>query len=267
MDERKKHAKDLKKQEKAQRLGATPQVNRDSGISETALRQTRTPVRSGTDPESAAFEEAIQTSVAATSRGNEDEDRLIERAIRASVRELRLASREGSDEDAIQRAIGASVAEAIKVRTEGAGGGTSNDPQTDGNGSGQLAAALHRSLQEHAYHDEKQVHHDDVEWDDSGIDTDDDENMKLALKNSKHVAITEASLADDGDFQRALEQSRQAHERSQQEELQARTEEEIVLQYVKKQSLAEEQHKALLIAQGRSAASHELDNDQIEHVS
>ncbi|KAI9872812.1 MAG: hypothetical protein M1823_008077, partial [Watsoniomyces obsoletus] len=66
------------------------------------------------------FEEAIQKSVTATSRGNPDEDALIERAIRASVKELQQAqSADGNhDDETYQKAVKASIEEAKKARAE-----------------------------------------------------------------------------------------------------------------------------------------------------
>jgi len=50
------------------------------------------------DHDSAAFEEAIRKSVAATSKGDPEEDKLIEMAIRASIEELQRASAEGQQD-------------------------------------------------------------------------------------------------------------------------------------------------------------------------
>jgi hypothetical protein len=59
------------------------------------------------------FEHAIHTSVAATSRGDPEEDEMIERAIRASVRELQAAQDSKlSNQEALERAIQASIGEA-----------------------------------------------------------------------------------------------------------------------------------------------------------
>src|SRR6202020_2917521 len=59
------------------------------------------------------YEEAIQKSITASSRGNPQEDAIIERALRASVRELQQAQENGEIEnEAYQRAGAASVLEA-----------------------------------------------------------------------------------------------------------------------------------------------------------
>ncbi|KAF2100516.1 UDP-Glycosyltransferase/glycogen phosphorylase, partial [Rhizodiscina lignyota] len=66
------------------------------------------------------LEEAIRMSVQQTSRGDEDEDALIAKAIRASISALESDKRKSQDEDeALRSAVAASVAEASKHRPEG----------------------------------------------------------------------------------------------------------------------------------------------------
>ncbi|PGH02776.1 hypothetical protein AJ79_07541 [Helicocarpus griseus UAMH5409] len=64
-------------------------------------------------------ENAIRESVKVSSSGNEEEDKTIERALRASVAELQLAEADGEDEQqAYARAIEASIEEAKRARKE-----------------------------------------------------------------------------------------------------------------------------------------------------
>lgn len=154
------------------------------------------------------FEEAIQMSVAATSKGDPNEDALIEKAIRASVTELQ-ASKEGDDDEALQKAIQASVAEAASHRSE------------------HQRPSLARKPTEIA----------DLDFDDSGIDTDEDENIKIALASSEKLHSTEHR---DEELDLALKASKEEHEEGLTKQ---KTEEEIVLEYVKKQSLAEEEYR------------------------
>lgn len=193
---------------------------------------------------SADFEEAIHASVAATSRGNPEEDKIIEKAIRASVLELQSASQEGDDADAIQRAIQASVAEAAKLRGKdrskphtGASDGFSNHDKV-------LEAALHRSVSQHPISDSQSNLATD-DFDDSGVDTDDDENIKAAVERSKSAETGGPNAADltDEDLQQAITLSTKAQEEHEQSLSRSETEEKIVLEYVKRQSLVEEQHK------------------------
>jgi hypothetical protein len=156
------------------------------------------------------FEQAIKTSVAATSTGNPEEDIMIERAIRASVRELQRHEDSAlSEQEALDRAIKASVAEAASERARDPEDGTlsPSDPQFTALLEHSLQASLHDSL--HTTDTEK--------FPQIGPDTDDDEEVK-----------------------RAIEASKAAHE----EHLsRTKTEEEIVMEYVKRQSLVEEEHK------------------------
>ena len=259
-------------------------------------------------PEKDEFEKAIHGAVAATSRGNAEEDALIEKAIRASVQELHNASKEGDDKAAVHRAIQASVAEAARHR-----GQSSKDAEAE-NGSEDavhhdkdLEAALHQSMQEHRTSISRTT---TLDFDDSGIDTDDDENIKLAIEKSKSaenvpvddeedvklaieqsksihapepadneeeikLAIERSKTAadmhpddeeniklaiersktmhetdgaadgkiSDEELQKAIELSKQEHEEREQGIARSKTEEEIVLEYIKKQSLAEEEHR------------------------
>lgn len=195
--------------------------------------------------ESFEFEEAIQDSVIATSLGNAEEDRLIERAIRASVVELQLASKEGNSEDAVQRAIRASVEEAGRVRSED---GAMCEPAFNARDRDRhLEASLQRSMQEPYVnnHEQRQV---DTESNDSGIGTDDDENIKTATRNSRFSTIEKPVATSEEDLQRAIQESKKLYEEHEQGRSKARTEEDIVLEYVKKQSVVEEQYRKSVVS-------------------
>jgi len=102
------------------------------------------------------------------------------------------------------------------------------------------------------------------------IDTDDDEDIKLAIAKSKEQHSINDSVhvdidsEDNEDIKRAIEVSKKEHnnatatqgddddlvhavEKSKSE----RTEEEIVLEYVKKQSLLEEEHRKAVLEKGK----------------
>jgi hypothetical protein len=179
------------------------------------LEGAETPTTSTADVDREEFEQAIKASVAATSRGNPEEDFMIERAIRASVRELQRpegsapSERDALEHDALERAIKASVAEAARERALGPKDGTSNPPDPE------FTTILEKSLQ-------------------------------ASLRDSLHTTDTEKfpqigpDTDEDDDVKRALEASRVSHE----EHLsRTKTEEEIVMEYVKRQSLVEEEHK------------------------
>jgi hypothetical protein len=176
------------------------------------LEDTETPSVSTTDVDHTEFEQAIKASVAATSRGNLAEDLLIERAIRASVRELQRPEGSAlSEQEALDRAIKTSVAEAASERALRSNDGTlsPSDPE--------FTAILEKSLQ--------QSLHDSLQRTDS----------------EKPAQID--SDTEDEEVKRAIEASKIAHE----EHLsRTKTEEEIVMEYVKRQSLVEEEHKKAL---------------------
>lgn len=228
-----------KKEKKKGKSNATEEAFAEIHASHPFVAQTQKPQKPDSSGDDADFEEAIQASVAATSRGNPEEDQMIERAIRASVLELQLASNEGDNNEAIQRAIQASVAEAAQARED-----HSKPRPTALDGAGdhkkELAAALQHSVQGNQQSDEQHPVAD-VGFDDSGVDTDDDENIKVAIERSKLTPTGQLRDGnDDDDFQTAIELSRKANEEHEQGPSKSKTEEEIVLEYVKKQSLAEE---------------------------
>ena len=208
------------------------------------IGRPREPKSAASNPDSVDFEEAIRTAVAATSRGNPEEDALIERAIRASVVELHNASTDGDSGEAVQRAIQASVAEAAQARQIERTNPTADRSEGAGDHDEQLKAALLLSLQESSKSDHRNVLAN-ADFDDSGIDTDDDENIKAAIQRSKTGSIADPPVESpkDEDFHKVIELSKKSQEEHDQGKSKSKTEEEIVLKYVKKQSLAEEQHK------------------------
>ena len=206
------------------------------------------------DSNNVSFEEAIQSSILATSKGNPEEDRLIERAIRASVVELQLASGQGDGDDAVQRAIQASIAEASRARNEG---GSAIPDQVDGisNHDQQLEAALRQSMLEHNQFGESHYENTHVDSDDPEIATDDDENIKSAIEMSRASTAEKRRTESEENIEKAIQESRIAHEAHEQELSKTKTEEEIVLDYIKKQSEAEERYRNARTANGTSSVS------------
>jgi hypothetical protein len=193
------------------------------------------------------FEHAIHASVAATSRGNPEEDMMIERAIRASVRELQNAQGSKlSDQEALERAIQASVAEGRRRRSdEEPVSATTNDD--DREHQELLEKAIQQSLAE--YH---------LPQDEGDVDTDEDEDVKLALKLSE----TEPATGDEeGMLKAALEKSQAEHQEKTEK---AKTEEEIVIEYVKKMSLAEQHHAAVAGKQKETGTAEPAEHGESE---
>ncbi|KAF2006736.1 glycosyltransferase family 1 protein [Amniculicola lignicola CBS 123094] len=212
------------------------------------------------DDDRQQLEAAIAASVNETSRGNPDEDEMIARAIRASMAELQQPQPAGeSEEEALQRAMRASIEEASRS-------GASEEEQKV------LEEVLKNSMLE-----QRRVHgqHDygtDSEWD---SDSEEDEEYQRVIAESKELAHLQSTnlpayvehtaggaqesglVGDAGDrgideeaFKKALEESEKAERERMAEIERQKTEEEIVMEYVRKQSLAEEEHRRMAM-QGR----------------
>jgi hypothetical protein len=226
------------------------------------------------------YEAAIQASIHATSTGDPEEDAVIERALRASLRELHNAELAGAkhDDGAYQAAIRASMQEFKKAQEETAREtGVVQTPQKHEHDR-ELEAHLSKSLEEYksaqaakqSRVDEDEDHHFDDS--DSGVDTDYDDDFKRAIEESKKLhtenelkkkdlADRETTLVsngagpltaeptdiggkdDDDELQRAMTASEQGEKLRQENLTKQRTEEEIVLEYIKKQSLREAEFK------------------------
>ncbi|KAL8683412.1 MAG: hypothetical protein Q9186_000674 [Xanthomendoza sp. 1 TL-2023] len=238
LEEKRKHAQNGKLH-KDPGFPKQTSSGRKSTASTTPSSQECEPDSTLLHTDSATFEDAIQQSVRATSNGDPQQDAMIERAIRASVMELRAASTSSDESRAIQKAIQASVVEAGRARdaTNSGNESASNDHDDE------LHAALQRSM---SSSQPKAEDGEGLMYDDSGIDTDDDENIKMAIERSKADPVP--SQQDGGTLQTKVAQSQVGHDRSELGSERARTEEEIMLEYAKKQSLLEEEHRQALAA-------------------
>jgi len=199
----------------------------------------------------AEYEEAIRESVDATSTGNAEEDDMIEKAIRASVAELQKVSKEGDEQDALQLAIQASIVEAKRARSRQSRERPGFQSSTGGELDRELGIALRMRM--HGQGGVNELHHLQRDGDDSGVETDDDENIKLAIERSKQSAQMPPVVEAD-DLLRAMTQSQKDQQKRERAETVERMEEDIVLEYVKKQSLAEGEHKRSLAAKGGSTS-------------
>lgn len=203
---------------------------------------------SANDADDAILEDAIRQSIAQTSQGDAEEDELIERAVRASVAEF--AARQGRSEDEdIRRAMEESLtgsSQGALASHEGAVGipeavDISTEPlrlEHEHDGDNHHSRGRRQHMTEFASHSSDA---------DSGIDTDDDENIKAAIANSKmqQVGAGEAP-PDDEDLRKAVAESQRIFEEEQGLGRRGKAEEEIVLEYVKKQSLMEEEYRQKL---------------------
>lgn len=242
LEHKKQSHNDKKRQKKLERVKASTHERSDSPRFCGRLPSSRRhPSVNIANSDHATFEEAIQKSVAATSQGDPEQDKLIERAIRASVLELKSASQEGDNKDAVQRAIQASIAEASRVRKENAGRQSTDTPNNDDHLEEQLKLELQRSMGIQGEAGSKGIRHPlaNIDFDDSGIDTEDDDHIKAAIKHSENVLTAQEMPDGDIELEKALEESRKAHDQYQEGVAGARKEEEILLDHVKRLSLKE----------------------------
>lgn len=200
--------------------------------------------------ERAELDAAIKASVAETSRGNPEEDELIARAIRASMIELQREPEHGeTEEEALQRAMNASMQEAQKS-------GANEEEQRI------LEETLRTSMLETTR--ARREHGTDSEWDSSDTENDEEyqrivaESEKLhelhsQSENHDEYFTTIAGAVDSKDVEKnneeeealrkAIEESERAAKEHESNLEKQKTEEDIVMEYVKKQSLAEAQHR------------------------
>ncbi|KAI4764995.1 UDP-Glycosyltransferase/glycogen phosphorylase [Aureobasidium sp. EXF-3400] len=208
------------------------------------------------------LERAIQTSVADTSRGDPEQDAMIERAIRASIAELasgQQSSDNGNDNDnddedeVLRRAIAASL-----LDHHGQDPPAYQDTPSSEHDE-ELAAALKASLANSSHQDKRvkrQVHSTDSEWDTNSSSG--DEDYRLAVKASQDQHSAGQTPDDDAELQRAISESQEAHKAS----TSAEEEERVVMEYVKKQSLLEEQHRRNVAGKGKDK---EVDHDDADN--
>jgi hypothetical protein len=215
------------------------------------------------------LEAAIAASISQNSHGNPDEDKLVANAIRASIAELDRTPETASieeEEQALKRAVQASLDEA------GRNGSSAEEQRI-------LEETIRQSLLDTS---RRRQHGSDSEWD-SPSDSEHDKEFQRIIAESKEVAHLHekypeeykaisgqqeagimASIADatgpehpvaDGDdeLKKAMEMSEKAHQESMATLEKQKNEEDIVMEYVKKQSLLEEEH-ARRVRDGRDTA-------------
>ena len=190
------------------------------------------------ESEDKVFDDAIKESVAATSTGNPEEDEWIARAIKASVSELRRSTKEENGEKAMQRAIDASLAEASRPRSETQAHPSAQDSHK-ARSDEDHKSAMQQSLS--AQSEPQPYGHGGT--DDAQVDTDDDENVKQALEQSKQDSCKDRADSIDADLSKALADSLRGSTEADLARSKADEEERIVLEYVKRQSALEEQHR------------------------
>lgn len=207
-------------------------------IGSSGAPASASPTTHPTIPEDAEFEQAIQASVRETSRGNAEEDAAVEEAIRHSVSAVR---QQGE------------LPEPVRPVSE-------KDPSIFNDAAYQITDGEYQDLIEHAIRESMGGQSGSMSLpQEQGIVELDATNSTLVPKKQRHT-----DNEDDGDLQRAIEDSKKrapelpprlpleddeleraiaaSREEADRERTQ-RTEEDIVMEYVKKQSLAEEEFR------------------------
>jgi hypothetical protein len=162
---------------------------------------------SSEDPE---FEQAIRESVKETSRGNPEEDVMVEAAIRASIRAMQ------------ERGIGIPQPDQVQPLPKK----DEKDPAIFKDPEYQITDEQYQTLVEQA--------------------------LQRSLEGQPPQAdgpVAPAEEGDDGELKRAIEASMQDAQKQDSQ----RTEEDIVMEYVKKQSLAEEEFRKKQLEGGQGA--------------
>ncbi|OBR10191.1 Glycosyltransferase family 28 domain-containing protein [Colletotrichum higginsianum IMI 349063] len=216
------------------------------------------------------FERAIRASVAETSRGNPEEDVAVEQAIRASVNHFRSSGtgipdvqREkpmSNDRDAknhdqdpfssaeleitdeeYQQLIEKAIQQSMSLQAAGVhpGQGSQGDDEEFQRALEQSKIAQHRAPE-------------------------DDEELKRILEESKQYH-TKGPADDEEELKRAIEASEVAHREQLSKAAAARSEEDIVMEYVKKQSLAEEEFRRSA-SKGKEREVTDEDEDEDEDL-
>ena len=231
------------------------------GGSESPLRPANTALEESLG--AAEINETIRLSVQETSRGDAEEDANVERAIQENVSQLQRQRQEAADHQAdqenLRQAVATSEAEAQRHAREAL------------EYEEQLKRVIAQSLRE------QRRRGSDSEWEsDMGLDDEDDEELERARKKSEKMAekaaavagrspgVQQSPLYDPGHLAGTTRSEFEAQQQGQQGEktTQEKTEEEIVMEYVKKQSLLEQHHQNK--GKGRATATENKDDEDLQ---
>ncbi|KAK0657422.1 hypothetical protein B0T16DRAFT_442114 [Cercophora newfieldiana] len=234
-DDRRRLHKEKEAWKKQQRAGNPPPSPGASG--------------SPTSAEDEEFERAIQASVKQTSRGNKDEDAQVEAAIRASLKEMRRIAEEQSREKKPEVPLPASIPGPPPLPRRNGDKDLTN--VSDEEYQALVEEAVRRSLAEQQQGGVPPEYRHGV----SAKFT--DEELQAGLEG---MSRNPQDGDDDEELHRVMEESRRAY----QEELEKqKNEEDAMLEYFKKQSLAEQEFESSK-GKGKAAASgedEEIDED------
>lgn len=202
-------------------------------------REEAAGVTPSAEPEDPGMERAIRESVNQTSRGDPAEDAMIEAQIRSSVKEMRRIAEEQKRQEQ-QRQLGdwkqrpsEPEATATPAWADEKKAGPGAEEITDEEFEALIAEAARQSVMA-----QNQRHGDE------------DEDLERALRESQGTAAGQGESGADEELRRAMEESERAHREDLARRTTERSEEDVIMEYVKKQSLAEEEFRRLK-AQGK----------------
>jgi len=219
---------------------------------ESAMHGSQSPLRTtNTNTEGSLGEaevtETIRLLVEETSRGDAEEDADVERAIQESVCQLQRQRHEAAGQEDLQRAIASSEAEAQRHASEAL------------EYEKELKRVMAQSLRE------QRQKGNVSEWELDMAVNDDVERArgKEKVEAIGSPGIQRTPLYDPGHLAGTTQSEFEAQQQAQQGEktTQEKTEEEIVMEYVKKQSLLEAHHQNK--GKGRAAAMEDKDCEEL----
>ncbi|CAN8101334.1 unnamed protein product [Discula destructiva] len=214
----------------------------------------------GFAPEDEEMERAIRDSVAQTSHGDPTEDAQIEAQVRASVVEMRRIAAEKREQqqsrDAARSTQGPGAPPQLPDRSHGASApadGAVPDDITDEEFEALVAEAARRSLM-------TQQSGNSTDEEQHGITISiGDEALRRALQESQRIASTAGTGQNeelDEELRKAMEQSEREHQEHLARHASERSEEEIIMEYVKKQSLVEDEFRRKGKGNASASADH-----------
>lgn len=242
-DERKKlqAAKDAWKKKKAtEAAGVTASTSSTSIPSHTSA--------GGFAPEDEEMERAIRESVAQTSHGDPNEDAQIEAQIRASVVEMRRIAAEKRSQEQSSRGAAPSQPSATPEASSSSAP-TDVEGITDEEFEALVAEAARQSMLTAQQQTGSGPQHGGREGEEEqhGVTISiNDEALRQALLESQRNAAAAGTGQNeelDEQLRKAIEASERDHQAQLARHATERSEEEIIMEYVKKQSLAEEEFR------------------------
>ena len=199
------------------------------------------------------FERAIRASVKQTSHGDKDEDARVEAAIRASLSEMRrIAEEQGREEKGdIPLETPTSAVHAMPQDAD-------LRDITDEEYQALIEEAVRQSLAGKQHQQASLSPHNEL-----GVGADADLQRAMETSRAAAAAGNAGHLGgDDQELRLAMEESKRAHQLEMEKQ---KTEEDIVLEYVKKQSLAEEEYRRSKV-KGKAVASGGSGQDEDEDL-